>query len=354
MFPYWLLFGLFALGGLFSMVDPRRDKPLGLLAFAWVVLVLMIGLRWHVGADWPAYQLSWKEAGSRSIGAFLAHYERDALFYSLMWGFRAASLPYWSFNLLMAAIFATGLVDFARRQANPWLGIAVAVPYLVIVVAMSGVRQATAIGFVFLALVALQRREAIRFLIYMALAAAFHASAILVLPLAGLSFARTRLQASLLILILLVGAYYMLSLTFSGYSERYLSASVIRSSGTLVRIGMNVIPALIFLGFRKRFPIDDHEALLWRNMSIASLASLALLYFVASTTAVDRLVLYFFPLQIFVFGWVPWLVKKPAERFILVMLLLIYLALQLFIFLQFGVNSRGYLPYRTVLGDWPI
>lgn len=117
---------------------------------------------------------------------------------------------------------------------------------------------------------------------------------------------------------------------------------------------MNVIPALIFLGFRKRFPIDDHEALLWRNMSIASLASLALLYFVASTTAVDRLVLYFFPLQIFVFGWVPWLVKKPAERFILVMLLLIYLALQLFIFLQFGVNSRGYLPYRTVLGDWPI
>jgi len=354
MVPYWLLFGLFALGGLFSPVDARREKPIGLLAFAWLVLVLMIGLRWHVGADWPAYQLSWKEAGSRSLPAFLGHYERDALFYGLMWGFRAGGLPYWSFNLLMAAIFATGIVAFARRQANPWLGIAVAVPYLVIVVAMSGVRQATAIGFVFLAIVALQRQRAISFLVYMALAAAFHASAILVLPLAGLSFARTRLQAMLLVLIILAGAYYSLSLTFSGYSERYLSTSVIRSSGTLIRIGMNVIPALIFLRFRKSFPIDDHEALLWRNMSIASLASLVALYFVASTTAVDRLVLYFFPLQIFVFAWLPWLVRKPAERFMLVMLLLVYLALQLFIFLNFGTNSRGYLPYRTLLNDWPL
>src|SRR5690349_10537680 len=319
MFPYWLLFGLFAFGALFSRVDPRRDKSATLLAFAWLVLVLMIGLRWNVGADWGPYQLAWKLAGVRSLIPFTQSYRSDTFFYGFMWFFRRADLSFWAFNLVMAAIFSTGLLAFCRQQANPWLATAVAVPYLVIVLAMSGVRQASALGFVFLALIALQRQQAIKFLGYMAAAAAFHASAILVLPLAGLSFARNRLQATVLIALIVAGAVYMLSSAFAVYSERYLSTYTIRSSGTLVRVGMNLVPALIFLAFRKRFPIQEHESLLWRNMSIAVLASLVVLNFIASTTALDRLVLYLFPLQLFVFGWMPWLVQRPAERAILVM-----------------------------------
>lgn len=347
MYPYWLLFGLFALGGLLSGVDPRRDKASGMLVFAAIILTLMIGLRWQVGPDWYSYFRWWREAGHWSLGRFLKTTEADPGFYLLMWCFEQIGAPFWLFNLVVAAVFATGLVAFARQQANPWLAIAVSVPYLAIVIAMSGMRQATAIGFVLLAFIAFQRHDARKFLLYVALAASFHASSILLVPLVGLSFTRSRLQSGLLVLIAAVLAYFLLGAAFGIYSQRYLARTV-QSSGTLFRLGMNALPALIFLTFRNSFPIEDREALLWRNMALAALASLIVFFFVSSTTALDRLVLYFFPLQIFVFGWLPWLIKRQAERYVAVLLLLFYLAMQLFVFLNFGVNKDAFIPYRTI------
>jgi hypothetical protein len=349
MLAYWMLFAFFAIGSLFGTVDVRRDKRLGTLAIAWIVLVSMIGLRWHVGADWNTYLDSWHIAGAEDFGSFIWLYERDPGFYGLMWIFREAGLPFWALNLFLAAIFSTGLVAFARTQPSPWFAIAVAVPYLVVVVAMSGVRQATAIGFVLLALVAFQRQQALRFLTYIVLAAAFHASAILVLPLAGFSFARTKFQGSVIFVTLIIATYYSLGSAFVGYSERYLSGSVIKSSGTIVRIGMNLVAAIIFLLYRRWFVIQKSEYLLWRNMSVATIASFLLYFIISSSTALDRLVLYLFPLQIFVFGSIPLIIPRQGDRLIIALLILLYLGLQLFVFLSFGVNREAYLPYQTIL-----
>jgi len=349
MLAYWMLFAFFAIGSLFGPVDDRRDKRLGALTIAWAVLVFMIGLRWHVGADWNTYFASWRIAGTEDFIRFIWLYERDPGFYGLMWLFREMGLPFWALNLFLAAVFSTGLVAFARAQPSPWLAILVAVPYLVIVVAMSGVRQATAIGFVLLALVAFQRRHALRFLIYVVLAATFHASAILILPFAGFSFSRTKFQGALLSIALGLGAYYSLGSAFSGYSDRYLSGYVIRSSGTIVRIGMNLVAAMIFLFFRRSFVVPRAEYLLWRNMSFATITCAILYFFIASSTVLDRLVLYLFPLQIFVFGSLPLIIQKQADRLFIALLILIYLGLQLFVFLTFGVNRDAYLPYQTVL-----
>ena len=49
-------------------------------------------------------------------------------------------------NLIGGAIFAFGLVAFCRRQPRPWLALAVAIPYLVIVVAMGYSRQGIALA----------------------------------------------------------------------------------------------------------------------------------------------------------------------------------------------------------------
>jgi len=348
MLPYWLLFGFFASASIFAREDPRRDKPLGLLWVACVVITLMVGLRWQVGPDWFAYQNWWDLAGRRSLERLLETAGSDPGYYGLTWAFQRLGLPFWSLNLVVGGIFAYGLVQFARMQINPWLAVAIAVPYLVIVVAMSGVRQATAIGFVFLALLAYHRQNGWKFLLFIGLAASFHASAILVLPLAGLSFTRNRFQAAILIAVLVAGAYYQLTSTFVRYTDQYLSRVVIESSGVLYRLAMGALPAAIFLAFRKRFSAPSHELILWRNMSVAAIGSVAVFFAVASTTALDRLVLYFFPLQIYVLSWFPSTFRDPAVRFAVTFLILAYLGLQLFIFLNFAFNKGPYLPYRML------
>ena len=59
---------------------------------------------------------------------------------------------------MAGAIFAIGLVVFCRNLPRPWLALAVAVPYLVIVVAMGYSRQGVALGLAMLGLVALGKK----------------------------------------------------------------------------------------------------------------------------------------------------------------------------------------------------
>ena len=61
--------------------------------------------------------------------------------------------------------------------------LAVAIPYLIIVVVVGYTRQGTAIGFELLALRALMGRRFFPFILWVAVAATFHRSAVVLLPL---------------------------------------------------------------------------------------------------------------------------------------------------------------------------
>lgn len=348
MLPYWLFFGFFAAGALVTRTESSQSKRLGALLFAWIIITLMVGLRWEVGPDWASYFGWWERAAEMPLDRFVRLARSDPVFYAAMWFFRNIGLTFWMMNLLLAAIFAAGLVQFSRGQVNPWLSIAVAVPWLVIVMGMSGIRQATAMGFVFLAIVALQRQQAAKFLWWMALAACCHASSILLLPLAGLSFARTRFVAVVLMIVTAVAGYYFLSSTFNVYSDRYLS-KINESSGTLFRIGMTVVPAVIYLMLRRHFPAEPNERPFWRNLALVGLLAVPLYFLVASSTALDRLLLYLFPLQMYVFSALPSIVGARGGKLLVKSLIIAYLGLQLFVFLNFGLNRVAFLPYKTIL-----
>ena len=349
MLPYWLLFAVFAVGALIAQPDLRRNRPLGAMAVGALLLIVMIGLRDNVGVDWVNYLRAWDAAPSMSLGAFLDFRSGDPLFYSLMWGLRNADWPYWTLNLLCAIIFSVGLVRFARQQPNPWLAVAVAVPYLVIVIAMSTTRQATAIGFVFLALVSFKRGNDMGFLLWTLAGAAFHSSAIVVLPFAGLSLARNRFQSFGLLAITAILGFFAFGSTFGEYSRDYLNRYTITSSGTVYRILMNVVPAVFYLALSKRLPFAERERTLWRNFSLLAVASVPLLFIIQSTTALDRLLLYAFPLQIMMLAWLPYLFRGRVQQMGVILTILLYLALQQYVFFNYALNAFAYIPYRSVL-----
>ena len=88
----------------------------------------------------------------------------------LNWFAGQNELGFWFVNTVCGGIFSYGLIAFARSQPRPWLALAVAVPYLIIVVAMGYTRQAAAIGFVMLGLVRLGNGSFVRFALCIALA----------------------------------------------------------------------------------------------------------------------------------------------------------------------------------------
>jgi hypothetical protein len=347
MLSYWITFIIFSFGSLSRRfyVDRRLGPVLGATL---VALTLFVGLRYKVGADWGGYELIYRRAALQDWSRFMSYGDRG--FNALVLMLKGADLGIWSLNLVCATIFMVGLGAFARQMPNPWLAVTVAMPYLIFVVAMSGIRQAAAIGLFYLAINAYRDRRLVAAVGWLLIASSFHASAILMLGVAGLSFSRSRFQSAIIICVTLLVGYYVLSSSFDVYNIRY-GKHQIESSGTIYRILMNTASAVPYLMLQKYFPVDgEHEATLWRNMSWLSVLCIPALAVVSSTTALDRFSLYLIPLQTYVFAWLPFvLAKKEENERIYTLLILLYLSLILFVFLNFALNAKSSVPYRFYL-----
>ena len=344
MLPYWLTFFIFAFG---SLSRPfQTDRRLGpVLGAALVALTLFVGLRYNVGADWRIYYSMYTRAALLDWGRLMVYGDRG--FYTVAWALSHGDIGFWSLNLVCAVIFMVGLTAFAKRTPNPWLTISVALPYLIIVVAMSAIRQAAAIGLFYLAINAYQDRRLFLAAVWVLLGATFHASAIIMLGVFGFAFSRNRFQGALIIGVTAYIATYVLSANFDTYNTRY-GQHAVESSGTIYRILMNIAAALPYLFLRKHFPVAaDHERKLWSYLSWLSLACLPALAVVNSSTALDRFALYLFPLQTYVLGWIPVVLTRNGGNVRnWTILLLAYLAIVLFVFLNFAVNASSSIPYR--------
>jgi hypothetical protein len=345
---YWALFLVLAGGALLNADSGfRRSRP-AFLMLAALPTILMIGLRWKIGPDWVSYKAIFESSHLYSFSQTITR--PDAGFYTLNWALDQLNAPFWILNFVCGVVFTVGLTAFCSRQPNPWLAFLVAFPYLVIVIAMSALRQSVALGFLFLALNAYEDGRLNRFLVLGVIAAAFHGSALLMIPLCLLSYSKSNLQRVVLLIIALGLSYYFFQDVFSHYARRY-STERMQSGGTAYRLAMNSLAAVIFLAAGRRFALPPHISALWRNVSLCTLAFGLALALAPSSTALDRLLLYFFPLQFFVLSRIPQFVRQ--ERLVAgqaTLLVVAYAALIQIVFLSFGTFATSYVPYRTILG----
>lgn len=347
MYPYWLLFGIFAAGSL----EYRRRGAIGeqsapLLIAGGLFIALMIGLRFEVGGDWFTYENIFEWVGYLGLAEALV--AGDPGYMLLNWIGQQLGLGIWFVNLACGLIFSWGLVRFARRQPNPWLAMVVAVPYLVIVVAMGYSRQGVAIGIVLAGLAALDRTSLQRFAVYIFFAAAFHKSAVIILPLVALAASKQRVVTIGLLFVIAVLLYVLfLRSSVETLVTNYVEAGY-SSQGAAIRVSMNITPALLFLLFQKRFQMDDQQRNIWKNFSYAAFGTMALLFYLEGTTAVDRLALYLIPLQLAVFSRLPDafpIQGRPNAQVLL--LVLIYCAAIQFVWLNYATHAVLWLPYKV-------
>jgi EpsG family len=342
---YWLLFGFFAAGSLLRR-EPLAHRSVPILLIVGALLVwLAIGFRYEVGGDWVTYKFLFSFARVASLSRALAI--GDPGYQILNWAAQRAGAEIWFVNLVCGAIFTWGMYRFARVQPDPWLTFVVAVPYLIIVVAMGYSRQAVAIGVLMAGLAAVKRGGSmVRFAAYVAVAALFHKTAVVVLPLVVFAWKRNTFLNALAGIAGCILLYdIFLSQSVEGFVRNYIEAEY-SSQGAAIRVAMNFVPAVCFLLFRRRLRFDPTEERLWFYFALASLVMPIALYLLPSSTAVDRLALYLIPLQVAVLPRVPFLFAGPGfGRAVIVA----YAAAVQFTWLNFAAHAQGWIPYKSYL-----
>jgi len=353
MWPYWLLFSFFAVGALFQPTplaaspggDVRQAGAAGsgapMLVLGGLMIAAMVGLRYKVGADWETYYFYWQYAGYADLGRILRM--SDPAYQLLNWLAQQSGAGIWAVNLACGSIFAWGLIRFARTQPLPWLAVVAALPYLVTVVAMGYSRQAVAIGILMAGLASVFRGGSLlRFAVYVVVAALFHKTAVLLMPLVIFSSQRNRLLSVLGGLLLFYALYTALLASDVDQLVKSYIVTQYSSQGAAIRVGLCLVPAILFLLSPARFGFDVLQGRYWRLNSWVAVALLVGLFVVPSSTAIDRIALYVFPLQLAVLSRVP--IAYPGRGSGL-FVIAYALAIEL-VWMTQAVHARYWVPYQ--------
>jgi uncharacterized membrane protein YeaQ/YmgE (transglycosylase-associated protein family) len=353
MWPYWVLFlipAFNALGPHAVMRGPSPGTQISKLGRAWIatgmLVAIMAGWRHEVGGDWFNYLGHWAELPYAGIDEMLSR--GDLGYWLICKLFYEAGLGIYSLNLFFATLFSYGLVVFCRNQPRPWLALTVSVPYLVIVLGMGYTRQGVALGLAMVGMVALADKNTRGFVFWVALGALFHKSAVVLVPLGMLARPGRRIWS-----VLWVGAagmalfFTLLRDSVDGLVNSYIDAQM-QSEGALVRVLMNVVPAVILLWNQKRFNWGKVEKNLWTMIAWGALGSVVWLSLSpTSSTAVDRLALYLIPLQVYVFSRLPdLLARNSKDKRLWVSAVIVYYALVQLVWLSFAANVYAWIPYK--------
>ena len=359
MIVYWLFFifpAILALSGKARTPNAiTNHQPLTIGALWWlsgICLIILIGFRHEVGGDWDNYLRIF--SGSDSITSLSEiDFARDPGYQLINYLSSFAGFGIYGVNVICAFIFSIGLVLFCRSLPRPLLALTVAVPYLIVVVSMGYSRQAVALGIAMIGLVFLGRKKLFSFIFFILIAATLHKSAILLLPIAVLSSTKNRLWT-----LVWLGAVFLsffaiflaetVSIIYGNYTN--IEDAATQSDGAFIRLAMNVVPALIFLIFYKRFGISQFEKPLWRWLAIISIFLMVILIIAPVSSAIDRIALYMIPLQMVVFSYLPDIFgRKNALHRWMMILIISYYSLVMFVWLNFATHAHYWVPYQNLL-----
>ena len=375
MTPYWIFFISFAALTLFASpyslsskknLEYREIFYLDLFKAACVIiLVIFIGFRFEVGGDWINYKDIYFDLVNQELSDSLQistdpffgfinwiagqFYLWDSSAYgSLRWNMNQDFHGYILVNIITAILFSIGLIKFCFDLPRPMLAIVVATPYLITVVSMGYVRQAASLGLIMYGFSYLKDNNLRNFVLLSLLAALIHKASLIMLPMAIFISTKNRL-----LILFAIGFLSIISgiILLESYIERVYQHYInegLSSSGAIFRLGMLVPPSLIYLYYQSKFDLNDSLIKLWRLFSIASIVLFLMLFFTNFSTFIDRIALFFLPLQMVVFSYLPNFFTKKMTGLI-ILSIVAYSALVLFVWLNFADNAWAWVPYENIL-----
>lgn len=348
---YWLLFAIPALMALAYPLHVNRggvglSQNFAFLAFL-VFYTLIAALRFETGGDWETYLEIFEEISFEPLDFAVA--KTDPAYGLINWISAQLDGGIYLVNGICCWILGYGTISAAKRLREPWLALVIAVPYLLIVVGMGYVRQGAAIGMMLLALSWLDRGRPVRAIVYLLIGVGFHSAAAMTLPLFVFGFVQRNKVAALFFILVGILAYFLLlAPRLERLEAGYITAEY-ASSGALPRIMMGFVPAVLVLLRWKHFPTGGLTRPVWLTVAVANVLALVALILSPSSTAVDRVALFFSVIQLAAFGEIRDLTGVSARMSFLLRTLLIGLAgfVQV-VWLVFATHAFQWVPYISV------
>ncbi|OOZ03248.1 hypothetical protein BOW21_07170 [Solemya velum gill symbiont] len=193
----------------------------------------------------------------------------------------------------------------------------------------------------------LEKRNLFWFLFYIVVAALFHKSAMLMVPLGFFITRGNWLFRGFVVISIAYGLWGLIvSDSYEAIWANYVDAEM-KSQGALIRIVMNLAPALVLLLFRRQWLRVFPDGRFWIWMVFGAVAAVFLVSF--ASTAVDRVSLYLTPLQVVVLSRMPYLFRNRVTPQATTTVLVLGYAAVLFVWLNYATHAPHWLPYRNLL-----
>jgi hypothetical protein len=355
MSTYWVVFFVPAF---LALIGNKRERNIWseystkidlLWLSVMIALTILIGFRFYVGGDWGNYYWQVERATGAPFSEAFA-LRGDPLFALLNWLSGNLGFGVYGVQIISGLVFSFGLIKLCLTLPRPFLGLTVAIPYLVFVAALGYSRQGLSIGICMYALTLLSKEKKLYFLILILIAASVHKSAIILLPMLGM-YSK---QNKIITLLWLVGssaiAFFVFIYSYIEFLVFAYLESEYNSRGALIRLLMGSICGLIFIIFTKKFKMQESEKKIWIFYSYAALILFLAMFVSPGSTALDRIGLYFIPLQLVVLSYLPELfdVKKKISQ-LLKFLIVSYCTMILMVWLFFSDSAFRWLPYKSFL-----
>lgn len=252
MFLYLSIFILVILANL----TPRKNHVFFLGIFC-LFLVFFVGLRYQIGGDWYNYLFRYR------LTQFTKSYWQTFTIaepgYSFLNYYIKGKNPMAYINLICAIFLMFGIFIYCRKQPYPLFSLAIALPYMIFVNGMGYTRQATALGFILIALILFSEKKFIWYVVFVFFASMFHKTGLVFLALYPIKFINNR-NVKKLIPLLVFGSviFFFLISRLNSLFEAYGEDSNFSSGGGVYRHIMNAIPSVVFLlnlkYFQKELP----------------------------------------------------------------------------------------------------
>ena len=349
MITYFAIFGFLVLIGLSAK---SRMGRLVATFFVGTFLLIFMGTRYETGCDYWGYLVRFNYLyQDENYLSYLPAEEPG--FHLLNFAIKSFGLDYVWLNVSASLIYLICLFRFARISPRPLLLIALFFPILIVQLGMSGLRQALAVGFLLLAFANYTEKNRILTALWILVAAQFHQSAYIFLPLAllvGRNISVGRIMVALILIGPVVG--YLLEERAQVYHERYVEElyGENSSSGAIFRYALALIPALLFEKYKVRLRrVFTKSYDLMRLFSLITFALIPVGF--VSTVALHRLTYYVLPISIYTLLNVSMVMPRRVgvSKKLLFVPVLIFGAYVVVWFVWSKHASSCYIPYKTYL-----
>lgn len=321
----------------------------------WLIITVIAGLRFGVGADYFTYASIYDTHNdiSRYIqtGIFNPNHFLEPGFALILSLFKTIGIGYNGFNLIISFIsLYTIRYEIKRLSSNIYVSNFVYFTFYWFLLNLSGIRQGLAIIFILKGIHSIISGNKYKLLFYSVLAISIHLSSILLFP---IYFLRYKIKhhilfailSSLVILMalnisifdLITNFFQTLNLDFIAFKiSNYVNREEIWPIN-LKGLVYLTIHLLIFIYFRK---LESTWVILIRNLSFSFILFRILLY--QSIEIASRLLLYSNIALIFALPLIYNSMKDKKSRFLLILLIIILGFLEVF---EYIINNNGYYKY---------